>query len=149
LLNFVFLTQAFYDDYFLCTEIEKKTTRPYVLVAVTIGNIDFAIPLRSNINHEYVVWTDKINKCGLDLSKSVIINDKKTYIEVNTKPYIRQIEFDNLRGKEFFIKQKLENYIESYKKSIDQGYKGKEDKTNLVMYSTLQYFHKELNITKE
>ena len=38
-----------------------------------INNVLFAIPLRSHINHPFVLWTDKENHCGLDFSKAVKI----------------------------------------------------------------------------
>ena len=58
-MQYIFLTQQFYDDYSHCTEIEMKQNRPYVLLCITINTIKYAIPLRSNINHLHVFWTDK------------------------------------------------------------------------------------------
>jgi len=143
MVNFIFLTTDFYNDYKHCTEIEQKENRPYAMVLATINNIDFAIPLRSNINHKHVVWTDEPNKCGLDLSKTIVISDKK-HIEITKVPYIRQIEFDALRGKEHFIKQRLESYIRHYMKAL--GKQQYAEKALLCKYSTLQYFHNELGI---
>lgn len=143
-MEFVFLNRTFLKDYASCSEIEKKEFCPYIMVLATIDNIDFAIPLRSNINHNHAVWTDKANKCGLDLSKTVIINDKNKYIDYSNKPHIRQNEFDALRGKEHYVKQKLETYINKYKKALSK--RNLPDNDMLCKYSTLQYFHKELGI---
>ena len=71
MVKYVLLTKEFYNDYKTCSEIEHKENRPYSMAVATINSIDFAIPLRSNINHEHVVWSDESNKCGLDLSKAM------------------------------------------------------------------------------
>ncbi|MCY6354742.1 type III toxin-antitoxin system TenpIN family toxin [Clostridium sp. ZS2-4] len=142
-MKFLFLTQQFYSDYMHCTEIEKKINRPYIMFKVTIDEIDYAVPLRSNINHKYVYWTDKENNCGLDFSKTVIITDSN-YIDTSTNPYIRPNEFKTLKGKQHIIKKKLSKYIKDYKKAL-QHLEAKHNET-LCNYSTLQYFHTELGI---
>jgi len=85
--------------------MEQKYERPYCMVLVTINSLHIAIPLRSSIKHKHVVWTNKNNKCGLDLSKAVIVKDENKYIE-KASPQIRQDEFDALKGKEHFVQQK-------------------------------------------
>jgi len=139
-MKFLFLNDSFYDDYDNCKEIEKKLTRPYAQVYTKINDVQFAIPLRSGISHkEHVLWTDKINKRGLDFSKSVIITDEK-YINKLLKPHIRQNEFDSLRGKEYIVKQKLLKYISDYKKAKEKMHIIRNKL--LCQYSTLQYFEK-------
>lgn len=144
MLKFIFLTQQFYIDYKSCYEIEQKQNRPYIMVLATISNIDFAIPLRSHIKHDNVLWTDKANRCGLDFSKAVVIVDKLKYIDYSTAPVIRQNEFNSLRGKEYIVKSKMESYLNKYIKA----YNKQEIPRNKRFYnfSTLQYFHKELGI---
>ena len=68
MLNVIFLTEKFYRRYKDCPEIEQKTSRPYIRVGVLIDGVLWAIPMRSNINHEHTIWTDKANKCGIRLS---------------------------------------------------------------------------------
>ena len=75
-MKYIFLTEQFYNDYAHCAEIEKKRERPYVQVYINLNGVDFAVPMRSNITHKYVFWTDKANKCGLDFSKAVVITNK-------------------------------------------------------------------------
>jgi protein AbiQ len=142
-VDFIYLTKQFYLDYINCTEIERKLERPYIMFKIKIDEIDFAIPLRSNINHEHVFWTDKLNKCGLDFSKTLIINDSN-YINTSLVPHIRENEYDCLIGKEYIIKTKLNTYIKKYKKALNHTHIHKN--AVLCDYSTLQYFHKELNI---
>jgi protein AbiQ len=55
---------------------------------------------------------------GLDLSKSIVVVDKNKYVDTTMKPHIREDEFEELRGKDYFIKQKLETYIKRYKKAL-------------------------------
>lgn len=143
--RFVFLTDEFYKAYpsELYPEIEQKHNRPYIQVYVEINGIQYAIPLRSEIHRPHVLWTDKKNHCGVDFSKAVVITDEK-YIDMLTEPYIRENEFNALRGKDYKIKVKMEKYIEEYKKAKQDL--GKKHNQNLVKYSTLQYFEKEIGI---
>ncbi len=143
--RFVFLSKKFYNTYptSLYPEMEQKQNRPYIQVCVEIDGVQYAIPLRSDIHHPHVFWTDKENHCGVDFSKAVVITDE-SYIDFFTEPHLRQNEFDALRGKDFKIKSKMEKYIADYKKA-------KKDLSNpinqtLVKYSTLQYFEKEIGL---
>ena len=138
-IQLVYLSSAFYQDFSApqYSEIEQKQNRPYVQVCVTINGVVWAIPLRSNINHEHVLWTDQTNKCGLDFSKAVVI-EKQEYLDGTNTPWIRENEFQELKGKEFVISTKMEKYIDKYKKA-------KRDlriprNARLCQYSTLQYF---------
>ncbi|MBU3174501.1 type III toxin-antitoxin system TenpIN family toxin [Clostridium estertheticum] len=142
-MDFIYLTKQFYLDYINCTEIERKLERPYIMFKIKIDEIEFAIPLRSNINHKHVYWTDKTNNCGLDFSKTVVITDSN-YINTLTVPHIRQNEYDCLIGREYIIKNQLKAYIRLYKKALKHTHIDKN--AILCGYSTLQYFHEELNI---
>ncbi len=74
------------------------------MILATINNIDLATPLRSNIKHNNALLTDKANKCGLDFSKAVVINNKEEYINESKKPILRQHEFEELKGKDIVVK---------------------------------------------
>lgn len=143
--RFVFLSNEFYDTYPVANypEMEQKKNRPYVQVYVEINGIQYAIPLRSDIHHPHVLWTDKANHCGVDFSKAVVIS-KESYIDTTLEPHLRQNEFDALRGKDYKIKIKMEKYIEKYKKAKKDL--SKPINQTLVKYSTLQYFEKEIGI---
>ncbi|MEG1805590.1 MAG: hypothetical protein RR327_04255 [Clostridia bacterium] len=136
-MKYILLTSAFYAKYANCPEIEHKVNRPYIQIVVKIENNIFAVPLRSNINHNNVLWTDKANKCGIDFSKAVIITDYNNEVD-KSQPYIRQNEFNSLRGKEYIIQKKLENYIKTYKEAKENL----NIQRNIIIckYSTLQYF---------
>lgn len=96
--KFIFLSDAFYQTYIHCSEIEQKKDRPYICLLVDIDGVQFAIPLRSNIRHPHCYLTDPENHCGADYSKAIVLV-KQTYIDTVRKPHIRQNEFDALRGK--------------------------------------------------
>ena len=53
--------------------------------------MQYAVPLRSDIHHPHVLWTDKENNCGVDFSKAVVIKegniDLTTVKKVNTAAY--------------------------------------------------------------
>ena len=123
--------------------MEQKQNRPYIQVCVEIDGVQYAIPLRSDIHHPHVLWTDKKNHCGVDFSKAVVIKDD-SYIDLSVEPHLRQLEFDALRGKDFKIKSKMEKYITDYKKAKKDL--SKPIKRMLVTYSTLQYFEKEIGL---
>ena len=65
--RFIFLSDAFYRAYpsSQYPEMEQKQNRPYIQVCVEIDGVQYAIPLRSEINHPHVLWTDKANHCGV------------------------------------------------------------------------------------
>lgn len=135
-----FLTSEFYNDYppSKYEQIERKLERPYAQVNVTVKNLHFAIPLRSNITHPHAFWTDKKNRCGVDFSKAVLILDESKYINASTKVFLRQHEFNKLKGKEFRITKMMSDFIETYKKARLNP--DDEISQKICKYSTLQYF---------
>lgn len=146
--RFVFLSDEFYAAYpnAKYPEMEQKKDRPYIQVCVEIDGVQYAIPLRSDIHHPHVLWTDKANNCGVDFSKAVVITDEK-YIDIVREPHLRQNEFDALRGKDYKISQKMKKYIEKYKKAKkDQS---KPINKILCQYFTLQYFEEYLKLDED
>lgn len=138
MVKIVFLTEAFYEAYRDCPEIEKKPTRPYIRVGVLIDGLLWAVPLRSHIKHKYVIWTDEENGCGIDFSKAVVIEKPDEYIST-VKPYIRPAEFEVLKSiNDHTIEQKLRSYIKTYKKAKQHMEISRNQE--IVKFSTLQYF---------
>lgn len=137
MLNFVYLTKQFYEDFGHLEHIMKKPGRPFVRILLETGGVNYCIPMRSNINHPHVFWTDKANRCGIDFGNTIIIVDEK-YIDSTSKPIIRQNEFDALRGKEYEVERRLRKYLADYKAA-----KANMDiprNRMLVEKSSLQYF---------
>ena len=135
-MKLIVLSDEFYDHYAGCAEIMKKNDRPYAQMRIQINDTVFAVPLRSNIRHNHVFWTDKENRCGLDFSKTVAILDER-YI-LDDHPQIRQKEFNALIGQDHIIEQKLMKYIGEYKRA--KADLSRERNVRLCAYSSLQYF---------
>lgn len=137
--KFIFLSENFYKAYSAekYPEIERKPDRPYVEVCVVVDRVRFAVPLRSNIEHKYVLWTDRENHCGLDFSKAVVI-EREEYIDTTRTPYIRDNEFKVLKGKEYIIMMKMRRYIEKYRAAKRKPHI--RANRRLCAYSTMQYF---------
>lgn len=142
-MKFNFLTDEFYKKYKDCEQIEKKENRPYACVTVVkYDGKTFAIPIRSNIKHEYAVFTNKEKTKGLDISKAVVIDD--SFINKKFTAYISKEEYQYFLGKEKFVLDKLKKYLKAYNKALEKPEISKN--ANLIKHSALQYFHKELNI---
>ena len=137
-MKYTFLSQQFYDEHFEHTEIEQKIDRPYVQVIIEVGGVLFAVPMRSNISHKHAFFTDKLNKCGIDYSKTVVITDPETQLDMERKPFNREEEYKSLIGKEYEVKSGLEKYIRTYKKASARRDVARND--ILCRFSTLQYF---------
>lgn len=139
-MQYIYLTHNFYRDHSMYREILTKANRPYLQLFVSINNVDFAIPLRSHISHNnFVIWSDKKNRCGLDFTKAVVIS-KPTYIDTQTRPQLRQNEFNALKGKELAAEKMMIRVIKTYKKAINNPDVPRYN--NLRKYCTLKYFKK-------
>lgn len=142
MLKTVFLTKEFYNAHADCPEIEQKETRPYIRVQVLINDVLWAIPLRSHIRHEYAIWTDKANGCGIDFTKAVVVEDPEKYIS-DKQPHIRPDEFKVLkRVDEHRVVQKMKQYIKEYQKA--KLHPEILRNQQLLRFSTLQYFERYL-----
>lgn len=142
MLNIVFLTKKFFSDYDGCDEIRTKEMRPYICIHVVVDGVLWAIPLRSHISHEHVIWTDKEKGCGIDFSKAVAISKPDEYIS-NQKPYIRPNEFAVLkRINKHTVVQKMQQYMKAYQNAKE--YPEIPRNKQLLEYSTLQYFEEYL-----
>ncbi|WP_438286562.1 type III toxin-antitoxin system TenpIN family toxin [Collinsella aerofaciens] len=134
----VFLSDSFYRDHpnppF--KEMEQKQNRPYIVFLVEIEGHIWAIPFRSHIRHAYAFFTDPDNRCGIDYSKAVVV-DRPEYINQQTRPHLRQNEFEALRGNEFAVQKGFEKYIKLYKKAVRSGHSRYQ---SLIKYSTLQNY---------
>ena len=140
-MNFFLLENNFYKDYSNCSEILKKTNRPYAVFLIKLNNLTFAVPVRSHITHKYSIKT--IGNKGLDFSKAVVINDIQRYIS-KKHAYIDNYEYQIIMEQKWKISKKMEDYIKKYKKAL----KDPSIPANKILCnsSCLQYFHAELGI---
>lgn len=143
-----YLSNDFYSKYNSVDypEIEHKTTRPYMVLLIKIENNTYAIPFRTNIRHKYCYNFKKSNRdtqsvTGLDYTKAVIVNDVNM---ISQKATIDNKEFVELNNKYYFIISQFKKYVFGYYDYVDG--KLNEYHSKKYKYSTLRYFHKELNI---
>ena len=134
----VFLSDSFYRDHpnppF--KEMEQKQNRPYIVFLVEIEGHIWAVPFRSHIRHAYAFFTDSEKRCGIDYSKAVIV-DRPEYIDQQTRPHLRQNEFEALRGNEFAVQKGFEKYVKLYKRAVRSGHPRYK---SLINFSTLQNY---------
>ncbi|OPX55862.1 protein AbiQ [Oceanospirillum multiglobuliferum] len=121
-------------------------TRGHGIVVISIRNLTFGIPLRSNIQHKSSYPTQGrhgLPHKGLDYSKALLVLDS-SYIS-NEIFRIPNSERSKLKDKQHYITQKFSQYVERYVDAVN-----KEDKNILnsegYRFSTLQNYHKELGI---
>lgn len=142
------LSQKFYNDYdnINYPEIENKDNRPYLVLLILIDNNKFALPFRTNIRHNYAYKFKNSDRntqsvTGIDFTKAVIVNNPD-YIDYQTT--IDNKEYVELSNKYYFIINKFKKYLNDY---IDFCNKyTNEYQARKYQYTTLKYFHKELNI---
>lgn len=148
------LTNKFYVDYPNppYNEIVRKDTRPYNCLLIQ-SHYDYfiCIPYRSHVNHKYSYRFKRSKrsrrvKSGLDYSKVVIIKNPD-YISshdaiVDTDEYIETR--DNID----YIKNDVQCYVDNYIAYMNGSTDiyDEQEFTRIYGFSTLQYFHKELNI---
>ena len=155
-LNFQILTLShqFYKDYPdpPYRELTRKNKRPYncLLMQSSYGYY-ICIPYRSHINHKYAYKfknsiRSRKSKSGLDYSKMVII-ENSDYLSTQNA-VIDTDEYKETRQNIEYIKNDVAKYINEYIAYVKNKTPTKNQKKlkRKYIYSTLQYFHKELKI---
>lgn len=144
------LSLDFYNSYptLQYPEIEYKPSRPYIVMVVKIGDNRFALPLRTNIRHNYCykfknTGRDTNSSAGIDFTKAVIVNEERFIGEATN---IDNKEYVELMNKYFFIIKKFEQYLDGYIQYRNEG--GNEYVARRYKFTTLKYFDKELGLSK-
>lgn len=142
-MKYIFLTDEFYNAHpkKLYPEMIQKHDRPYVQVLLSVKNQLWAIPLRSHINHNYAIWSDKENRCGIDLTKAVPITED----DILSKAQIRENEFQALKGKDYIVVKKFQSFIQKYNHAKQNP--NLISSKSILRFSSLQYFEKYLENT--
>lgn len=127
-------------------EIEYKPSRPYVVMVVDIDGNKFALPLRTNIRHNYCYKFKNTGRhtqssTGIDFTKAVIVNNVN-FIGVPTA--IDNKEYVELMNKFYFVIKKFRGYLEGYIQYRKYG--GDDFTAKKYQFTTLKYFEKELGI---
>ncbi len=150
------LTQNFYEDNLHLKEAldnhngqwQENKIRGYGVVIITINQLTFAIPLRSNIKHNASYITVRSNKQaikgkGLDYSKALLITDKKYISQQVFK--IPNSEHVRLQDKSTHITARFEKYVSRYIHAV------KVEDNNILSsmeyrFTTLINYHTELGL---
>jgi protein AbiQ len=122
--------------------------RGYGIVIISINNLLFAIPLRTNIKHKSAYITVKSNHKGvegkgLDFTKALLILDKK-YIS-NLPFKISPNEHKKLADKEHYITSKFEKYVAKYISAVEIADKNILNNSS-YRFSTLCNYHDVLGL---
>ncbi len=142
------LSKEFYsafppEDY---PEIEHKPSRPYVVLIVAIENNKFALPLRTNIRHDYCYKFKNSSHAtnsvtGIDFSKAVIVNNPNF---IGDKAEIDDKEYAELSNKYYFVIKKFKTFLNNYIRFRKHG--GNDFVARKYKFTTLRYFDAELNL---
>lgn len=127
-------------------EIENKQDRPYMVLVIKIENNTFALPLRTNIRHNYGYKFKNSNRdtesvSGIDYTKAVILNDQKY---IGEKAFINRSEYLEIDQYKNSIVSGFKRYLDGYIDFCKNG--GNYYSTKRYRYTTLRYFHAELGL---
>ncbi|WP_408673193.1 type III toxin-antitoxin system TenpIN family toxin [Xenorhabdus doucetiae] len=123
-------------------------TRGHGIVIINIHKLTFAIPLRTSIKHNAAYITQKTNQKGskgkgLDYSKALLITNPKY---VSDEIFLIPAEqHKKIQGKECFITNKFEKYVEKYIKAVKTSDKHVLNSLE-YRFTTLQNYHNQLGI---
>lgn len=125
--------------------LEKN--RGYGIVSITVNELIYAIPLRSNMNHNNGFKTismkrgNKLIWNGLDYSKALVV--QSTDIEPTAFKLREKKEFDKIQSNKEKIIADFEKFVAAYIACVK---KGTSTTDHRFKFTTLQYFHAELGL---
>jgi len=130
------LKEAFYSRTNLKEILDKN--RGYGLVTVTINNIQFGIPLRSNLSHSDGFKT-KDGK-GLDFSKAIIVDAN----DIDGIFHIPGDEYAHIAKHAHHIEQVFNRYVQRYVNLVKSGATSTINRA--YRFTTLVNYHSELGL---
>ena len=107
-MKFNKLSASFLSNIHLLKEAEQKENRPYSMITIDIGSFMYAVPLRSNIKHNYCYKTIEENseKKGLDFSKALIVDVS----DIGEDTLINETEYEILKENYDHIRTQFSQY---------------------------------------
>lgn len=142
---------AFFTDKQNLNEINQDEKRPYLALKISIDTNDYYIPFESRLHMHpglnnksliclpYQTDEDDFPTAGINFEKTLIINDPEYIIETGS---VRNNQFNGIILRWDFIIRQFEKYIKDYIFFTQRG----GNMPFRFKYSTLVYFHDELNI---
>lgn len=140
------LTDQFYADNKGLEEALDESNdgkvRGYGIVIIDIKGLTFGIPLRSHLNHKFGFVSDRsaTGTKGLDYTKALLIQNE-AYVSRAYK--IPTAEFTRINDNKEKIQEDFNKFVNRY---IEAHIKKDENILRNYRYSTLQNYHKELEL---
>ncbi len=149
------LTNKFYNDYpqSQFPELLIKKDRVYNCLLFEFNEYFICVPFRTEISHRYAYHfkqsqRSKQHKSGLDFTKIVIILNTD-YIDDNSAAIVDADEFRETRQNIDIIRKQVYDYVTDYiEYNKSAANISKQEFNRRYKYSTLQYFHQELNLLR-
>ncbi len=151
------IKHTFFNEKEHLTEINQKINRVYLALEISVDDNKYYIPFESKLyshpaltNKSQIIFPytsfengtkQKFSSAGINFEKCLIINDL-SYIVFGG--HIPRKQYQDIQSKKKFIIRAFTKYISDYKAHVLSG---SEEMPFRYKYSTLKYFHEELNIT--
>lgn len=151
MLKIATLTEEFVNRNTGLKEALHDKGRPHGIVMLKVNNLNFAIPLRSNLNHRFGVVLDELKrdgktlKRGLDFTKAVLIRDVET--DVGKTYIVPKSQKTTLVKRKKMIISQFNKYVREYIGACERGAKRTLD--SQYKFSTLVNYHVELGISEQ
>jgi len=114
-MRFVLLDFYYFENHPTVEALSKD--RPHAVVTVQVENLQFALPLRTNLNHRFGFST--VDNCGVDYSKAVLIfNDSDISRDIRLDD---NNEFLKIKENERKIVRDFTKYVDGYVKARRNG----------------------------
>ena len=134
-MRFVLLRYDYLTDHPTIEAMAKN--RPHAIILVKVGDLRFAIPLRTHLPHKNGFHT--INEAGLDFSKALLVfEDRDISRDIKLSPE----EFKKIVDSEDFIIRKFEKYVQNYINAVKKNNIGQLNRD--YRFSTLVNYHEQL-----
>jgi protein AbiQ len=152
MLRVVNLTPSFIAKTAGLKETIHDKSRPHGIVAINVNGLTFAIPLRTNLSHNYGVVLDTVErdgrtlKRGLDFTKALIITDESTDIGVSHR--VPETQKTVLIQQKKMIINQFQKYVDEYISAASRNVVNTLS-SNAYKYSTLCNYHSELGIAAQ
>lgn len=150
-LNFElkYLSNKFFEEVLPnLQEALKKPNRPYCMLLVKVKNLDFCLPLRSNLPEIEGVGIKTIQNIetgkykGIDFSKAILIEDR-TYLKEDIVQLKDKTELLYIQANDKYIAREFKKYVSGYITSIKENSNTQDAK---YQFSTLRNYHNELRM---
>lgn len=143
------LTQDFHQSNQNLVETLFDKGRGYGVVVITINELTFGIPLRSQLNHRYGIILDTVFRegrtfnRGLDFTKAVLV--RNTTVDLGQPFYVSEQQKLVLINKKKQIINQFNRYVVNYVNSVEKQAIN-TIRSPAYRFTTLVNYHEELGL---